>query len=298
MKIFITGASGFVGAHILYKLVEHNYKLACLVRSGKLQRSFNLDQVEIITGDLTLPGAWSQALQGCDAIVHLVAIIRENRRRNITFDKLIRQTTVDMVNYAGQYHVKKFIYISAIGADARVESPYWRAKGLAEQAVINSGLDYTIFRPSFIFGPDDAVFNMLASVIKRSPFGLFPVFGSGEYKHQPVSVYNVADAVAAALVNPASANKIYDIGGPEPLSWNRQLDIIGRCVNKKTAKIKIPLLLTKPLVAAAGILPFFPITSEQLKMLIQDNVTDNTRLLQDLDIALTPFEQGLKEYLH
>ncbi len=298
MQIFLTGASGFVGSHILSRLVEQNFHLTCLTRSGKLKNDFQLEQVEIIRGDITAPTTWRQAMHGCDAVVHLVAIIRENRRRGITFDKLIRQSTCDMVNCAKQNNIKKFIYISAIGADVRAETPYWRAKATAEQAVISSGLDYTIFRPSFVFGPDDAVFNMLAKIIKKTPFGFFPVFGSGEYKHQPVSVHNLAEAVAAALVNAAAANSIYDIGGPEPLSWKQQLDIIGKVVNKKVRKLEIPLFFSKPLVAAAGFLPFSPINSEQLSMLVRDNLADNSRLLKDLNLILTPFEKGLREYIH
>ncbi len=203
-----------------------------------------------------------------------------------------------MIEAAVRQGVKRFIYMSALGADVNGETPYFRTKGRAEIAVKKSGLLYTIIRPSFIFGPGDQVYSMLANVIRKSPFGLLPVFGSGDYLHQPVSVYNVADAFVSCLQNSETINKVYELGGPEQLSYNEQLQILGKTVGKRIRKLKVPLFLAKPVVKFAGIFPFSPIDADRLKMLVKNNITDNVLFFKDVSVELLSFENGLKEYIH
>jgi len=298
MKVFLTGATGFVGSFILKRLINDGYNVRCLIRKSGIVKAFKNKQVETVIGDVTRRDTLNGKLGSCDAVIHLVAIIKENKKINITFERLNYLSTQNMVEAAKQHGVKRFIYMSAIGADVNGETPYFRTKGKAEITVMESGLSYTIFRPSFIFGPGDAVYSMLAKVIKKSPFGIMPVFGNGDYLHQPVSVYNVAEAVAASLQQkPKTINKIYEIGGTEPLSYNKQLETLGEIVGKKIRKIKLPLFLAQPIVKIVGIFPFSPIDIDRFKMLIKNNIADNSLLLKDIPIELVPFNVGLNEYI-
>ena len=297
MKVFLTGATGFVGSYILKRLIDDNHTVRCLVRKVGTGSIFNHQSVVAVTGDVTRPDTLNGKLDGCDAVIHLVAIIKENKKINITFERLNYLSTQNMVEAAKQQGVKRFIYMSALGADVNGETPYYRTKGRAEITVKQSKLLYTIFRPSFIFGPGDAVYSMLAKVIKSSPFGIMPVFGNGDYLHQPVSVYNVADAFVSCIQKSETINKIYEIGGPKPLSYNKQLETLGEIVGKKIRKIKLPLFLAQPIVKIAGIFPFSPIDIDKFKMLIKNNIADNSLLLKDIPIELVPFNVGLNEYV-
>ena len=296
MQIFMTGATGYVGGHVLQHLLKKGHTVRCVVRNRSALK-INVPQVEVVQADVTHPESLTGLMKNCDAVIHLIAIIQEKLRKGITFEKVNYQATAHLVNEAKRQCVRRFLHMSALGADPDGATPYFRTKGRAEQMVRDSGLDYTIFRPSFIFGPGDAVYAMLASILEKSPFGIMPVFGSGQYRHQPVSIHNVAQGFVAALGSPASIAKIFNVGGPQALSYNEQLDVIARVIGKRIVKIYQPLPLIRPLVALAGRLPFSPIDSDRLKMLIQDNVCDPDPFASELGIELIPFEDGLREYL-
>jgi len=293
MKIFLTGATGYLGRFVLEKLVEKGYHIKCLVRNpDNIPKSIS-GYVEWIIGDTTDPTSLENQLADFDAVVNLVAIIDENKRKNITFEKLNFEATKNLVDAAKDQGVKRFIHMSALGADVNGTTGYFRTKGKAEQAVILSGLNYTIFRPSFIFGYNHPVFSMLTKVIKTSPLGIVPVFGDGRYKHQPVFVENVAELVAVALSNPRAVNKSYDVGGPEQLTYLQQLEIIAKSNGKKAWPIPVPLGLSKMLVNLIGAFPFAPINSDKLTMLIHDNICDISAIQSDFEINLVSFKDGL-----
>jgi len=297
MKVFLTGSSGFVGLFILQDLIRAGHAARCLVRSARSDQPAESAQIEYVVGDVTKPDTLEHALAGCDAVIHLVAIIRESRWRGITFESANFAATQNIVEAAKSQGVNRFLHMSALGADPQGITPYLRSKGRAEEYVRRSGLNYTIFRPSFIFGPGGGVYGLLAKMIGRSPFGLIPVFGSGEYKHQPVSIHNVSQGFLRALENPAAFNKTYDVGGKEVLAYRQQLDIIGRVIGKEVRKVPVPLLIARTIVFLMGRLPFSPIDSDQLKMLLQDNTCDPIPFSKDLGIELIPFEIGLEESL-
>lgn len=294
MKIFLTGATGYLGRFVLKNLIADGHQIKCLVRKiPKLLHSASSD-VEWITGDILQPQSYQNHLAGCEAVVNLVAIIDENKRKGITFEKVNFLATQNLITAAKNQGINRFIQMSALGADINGKTPYFRTKGQAEEAVIAGGLNYTIFKPSFIFGYDHPVFTMLAKTIKMSPFGLMPVFGDGLYKHQPVFVENVAELVAQSIQNTKTVNKIYDVGGPEQLTYKQQLEIIAGVVGKKVRPISVPLGLSKMMVKIIGALPFASINSDKLTMLIQDNICNNSNIQQDFEINLISFEDGLK----
>ena len=295
MKIFLTGSTGYVGSFILQDLIKAGHFVRCLVRSAHSNKQLASLPVEYIAGDATKPDTLVNILAGCDAVIHLVAIIHESRLRGITFESVNLAATKNMVEAARSQGVHRFLYMSALGAHPEAITPYLRSKGRAEELVRRSGLNYTVFRPSFIFGPGGGVYGMLARMVRLSPLGFIPIFGSGGYKHQPVSIQNVSQGFVRALEEPAAFYKTYNVGGPQVLTYRQQLSALGRSIDKKVRQISVPISIAKGIVFLAGWLPFSPIDSDRLKMLIQDNVCDPVPFAKDFGIELIPFERGLRE---
>jgi uncharacterized protein YbjT (DUF2867 family) len=267
-RIFITGGTGFVGKNLLEALGDRPVRL--LVRDKRDGAAFESDTVELHQGDVTKPETLRGAMTGCEAVIHLVAIIAEEG--GATFDGVIHHGTVNVVEEAKRVGIKRFIHMSAMGAQDNPSYPYLKAKWDAEQAVKNSGIPWTIFRPSVIFGPGDGFINVLAKLVKSVP--VIPVVGSGKSKFQPVSVKEVAEAFVRALDEPRTSGQVFELGGPEILTYEELLDTIASKLGKKRPKAHVPVGLMKPVVKLTKPLPKAlrpPVTEEQLRMLSLDN---------------------------
>jgi NADH dehydrogenase len=283
MNIFITGGSGFVGSALCRELRDKGHELSCLVRPGSELRLIKSDRVKAVSGDLFQTKQLVPLVEGADAVIHLVGIIREVPAQKITFTRLHELATQTVVAATQQAGVKRYLHMSANGTDKDALSAYHKSKWLAEETVRNSNLDWTIFRPSLIYGKEDQFINMLAGLIRTLP--VVPVMGNGDYRMQPVSVDLLAKGFATALEQTVSVGKTYHCGGKECLSYNELLDIIGTALGlKKVRKLHQPLSLMRPIVAILQSLPFFPITSDQLQMLIEGNCCDNGEWCHDLDL--------------
>ncbi|MBO8164658.1 MAG: complex I NDUFA9 subunit family protein [Brevibacillus sp.] len=300
MKIFLTGATGFVGKGVLNQLVHRGHEVVCLVRPGsesKLHLSSELrNHVTLHPGDLFDRESLTKGMAGCDGVIHLIGIIREQPKQGVTFERVHVQGTRQVVEAARHAGVRRFIQMSALGARANAVSPYHQTKYAAEQIVVESGIPFTIFRPSVIFGPGDEFVNMLANLV-RLP--LTPVIGSGTYRLQPVSRKTVADVFTQALTLRASEGHVYEVGGPEQLTYLQILDSIGHTLGKSTVrKVKIPLGLMRPVINLMEGFSFFPVTNTQLTMLLEENICEDTETLyQTFDTPKIPFAQGIGEYL-
>lgn len=272
-RIFITGASGFVGGNILDALSDHPVRVMARSDSSELSSRSN---VEVVTGDVTDRDSLKGLMDGCDAVVHLVAIIDESG--GATFEGVIRQGTENVVAEASDAGVERFIHMSALGAQDDPHFGYMQAKWRAEQAVKDSGLSYTIFRPSVIFGPGDGFVNALASVVRAFP--VIPVVGDGTSKFQPVQVEEVAACFARAVNDPQmTANQTYELGGAKVYSYSEMLDAIAEALGASKRKVNVPVALMKPVVTLSKPLPKSlrpPVTTEQLKMLELDNITESS----------------------
>jgi uncharacterized protein YbjT (DUF2867 family) len=296
MKIFVTGGTGFVGHEILRQLSAAEHRMVALVRPGSESRLVKNDRISFHPGDLTRPETLGGGLQGCEAVLHLVGIIREFPGQGITFDKLHTEATRAMVRAAQSQGVRRYLQMSANGARSESASAYHRSKWEAEQAVRQSGLDWTIFRPSLIFGAQDQFVNMLADLIRKTP--VVPVIGDGTYRMNPVAVEDVATGFVRALQEPRSIGQTYHCGGPRELSYDELLDLIGRALGKeKVHKLHHPVALVKPVIRLFESFPHFPITSTQLTMLLEGNTCDPAPWAQMFDLRLTPFFEGISRYL-
>jgi NADH dehydrogenase len=222
-------------------------------------------------GDVLSLPALKEAMRGVDTVVHLVAIIRE--KRNEKFDLINRRGTEVVVQAAREEGVRHFVHMSAIGAHDDPAYPYLHSKWQGEQAVINSGLTYTIFRPSIQFGEGDEFINTLAGVVKAFP--LVPVAGSGQVRLQPISVEEVGAMVSLVVDDPRFGGRTIEIGGPDHLTYNEITDIIARTLKVRRIKAHLPLPLMKGLIRIMEVLLSHPpATASQLELLALDNVTD------------------------
>ena len=294
-SLFITGATGFVGSGILSALGrtpgrEPSGPFASMsIRSMIRTPGKTPPGVESVIGDVTDPESLRGKMDGVDTVVHLVGIIEE--QDGATFDDVIRQGSENVIQEAARAGVRHFILMSALGAHDNPEYPYHQAKFRAEQALKASGLTYTIFRPSVVFGEGDGFITVLAGLVKAAP--VVPIAGSGKSKFQPVQLDDVSSAFAYAVAHPEeSSAQTYELGGAKPYTYEQMLDVIAAELGKKKPKIHIPVRLVKMVVQLASPLPSAlrpPVTMEQLKMLALDNSTDNSateRLIGRKPVAL------------
>jgi len=270
MKIFLSGGTGFVGGHLRKELTERGDEIRLLVhkKGGSFEQG-----VEPVEGDITVPGTFSAALSGCDAAINLVGIIREFPARGATFEKLHVEGARNMLHAVKAAGVKRYIHMSAVGTRPDATSAYHRSKFQAEELVRSSGLDWTIFRPSIIFGPGDEFVNRLAGIIRSLP--AVPVIGDGRYRLQPIAGADVARCFAMSLEMPETRGKTYELCGPDRFTYNELLDTIGLVLGRSPVrKIPNPLAVMKVLVPLFQGFSFFPITMDQILMLVEENICD------------------------
>ena len=271
MKIFVTGGTGFVGRKIVHQLLATGHEVRCLVRPGSESKLPASDGLEICPGDATKPPSLEGLLQGCNGVIHLIGIIREFPRKGVTFEKLNCETAQNLVRAAENQGVKRFIHMSANGCTKTSSGGYFRTKFRAEKTVADSSLNWTVFRPSVIFGREDAFTNLLGEIIRKSP--LIPVIGNGQYRLAPVAVEDVAACFVAALRHEETMGKIYPLCGPNEVTYNHLLDIIAAALNRKPpAKMHVPAPLIKPFISLLDGFSQFPITREQMEMLLAENI--------------------------
>lgn len=294
MKVFVTGGSGFVGSEVIRQLLAAGHEVRSLVHSRKATASEA--GLELWPGDATQPETLTGALAGCDAVIHLIGIIREFPEKQITFQRLHIEATRNVLSEANRQGVKRYLHMSANGTRPDGVAEYHQSKWAAEELVRLSGLDTTIFRPSLIFGPGDAFVNMLANIIRRTP--IVPVIGDGEYQMSPVAVANVATGFVRALTQPESIGEIYHCCGPQTFTYNQLLDEIARALGRSgVTRIHPPVLMMRSLSSLLGGMSSFPITSGQLTMLLEGNVCDPQPWAETFDIELTGFSEGIRRYL-
>jgi NADH dehydrogenase len=266
--ILVSGGSGFIGRRLVARLVESGQPVRVLAR-GERQAELPAG-VETASGNVVTGEGLSKAAAGVEGVVHLVAIIREVRGQ--TFDGVIRQGTERVVEAARDAGMRKAVYVSAIGARDDPTYPYLLAKWRAEQAAINSGLNYTILRPSIIFGEGDEFINALAG-LARQP--IVPIAGDGRSKFQPLWVEDLVSCIAACLNDGTHDREIVEVGGPEQFTYEELVDAVMRELGVSRPKIHVPLAIMKPTARLMEwVLPRPPVTVEQLKMLALDNVTE------------------------
>ena len=296
MRVFVTGGTGFVGSEVVRQLLGAGHTVRCLVREGSGHKLEIREGIEIHHGDVLDLSSLEKGVAGCQAVIHLVGIIREFPGRDITFERLHHTATANMVAAATACGVKRYLQMSANGTRKDATTPYHRSKWAAEQAVRASTLDWTIFRPSLIFGRDGEFVTLLAGLVGKLP--VVPVIGNGRYRMSPVAVEDVAASFVGALERPDTMGEVFHCCGPEDYSYDEVLDLVGEALGKKKVpKLHQPLLMMKPVIALLEGIPRFPITTSQLAMLLEGNVCDPSPWAAAFDLKPLSFAEGIRRIL-
>jgi len=292
VKIFISGGTGFVGGHLRRELLSRGHTLRILAHNA---RASACKDTEFVPGDVTSAESCLEGAAGCDAVINLVGIIREFPDRSVTFSRLHVEATANMLAGAQQNGIKRYLQMSALGSRPGAVSGYHKSKYQAEELVVASGLDYTIFRPSLIFGPEDAFVNMLAGFIRN--FSIVPVIGDGKYRLQPIAADDVASCFALALEKPETIGNSYTLCGRDRFSYLELVDKVAKVLGRYfVIKMKNPLILMKFVTPLLERFPFYPVTSDQITMLLEESICDGS-WQKTFGFEPVGFEEGVRKYL-
>jgi len=297
MTIFLTGATGFVGSHLLGRLLRDGCEVRVLVRRrGALaQVMADGNRIEEVEGDILSPSLASTVI-GCDAVINLVGIIWEQGKA--TFEAIHHQGTRNLVEAALQSGAKRFVEMSALGARPENASAYHTTKFAAEEEVRNSGIPYVILRPSLIFGPGSAFIEQMIGVMRAAPL-IRPVPGTGEYRFRPVHVDDVVECFVQSLTSPAATGQTIDLVGGEELTLNEIAGEIAASLGIHKTVVHIPLPLLKVAAAFFSLLPIKPpVTGVQVQMLEEGSTADPAQMKGIFGIEPIGFRGGLRQYMH
>jgi NADH dehydrogenase len=276
--VLVTGASGFVGSHLLPELLGAGHRVVALVRTGRAGEKVTrrippayAANLELRTGDVDHPATLPAALAGVDAVVHLAAIPRDwNGGRKLLAVNL--GGTRNVIAAMEACGVRRLVHLGALGVEDREELHYARSKARAERSVMESSLDWTILKPSLLFGPGDGFFNIVAGLVRLSP-GIVPVPGDGKSRFQPLHVADLALCLRLCLERPETVGQAFELGGPRIWTYREITAEVCRATGRRRAIIgmPVPLITLVAGVAEAAHLPF-PVATDQLRQLALDNV--------------------------
>lgn len=305
MKVAIFGGTGFVGSYLCDRLASSGVGLRLLVRPGHEHRVAQPEASETVAGDLGGDGAVAGTLDGCDAAIYNVGILREQPARGITFEELHYKAARRVMEMAKRLGVKRFVLMSANGVRGD-GTDYQRTKYLAEEQLKASGLDWTIMRPSVVFGDPRGRMefatqlyeDIIASPLPAPLFypGLSP-FNAGSFEMSPVHVEDVAEAFHKALLDDATIGQTLHLGGPESLSWRTILERIAAAANRDKTMLPVPALGVSTAAALFDRFDRFPITRDQIRMLLEGNSCDSDDLVR-LGIIPRSFDTDTLDYLN
>jgi uncharacterized protein YbjT (DUF2867 family) len=291
--ILVTGGSGFVGGHIAHELRGRGLSVRCLVRDARQGSKLAARGCELVEGDVTNPETLRRAVMGVDRVVHLVAI---RQGKEDEFRRVMVDGTRDLLAAATEAGVQRFVHMSALGTSEETKDlvPYYGAKWATEQLVSSSGLPYVIFRPSFVFGPDGGILPTFAKLAKLTP--VTPIVGSGRQRIQPIWADDVAAYFADAVERDDVTGRLFELGGPDVVSWNEFWERLKRARGLRRPSIHVPVGLMKVNALLTERLPGnIPLTRDLLKMLEHgDNVVSNDEAVRAFEVSLLPLEDQLR----
>ncbi|HET6400332.1 MAG TPA: NAD(P)H-binding protein [Candidatus Kapabacteria bacterium] len=308
MKIFLAGATGFVGERVLNDLLSAGHEVTALVHSAhSLEEIVRTNpNVKAVTGDVANAEAMLRAMPtGINAVIYLPGVLRESPRKGSTFQAVHVEGVRNVLAAAKAIGARRWIQMSALGARPNTSTQYYRTKWEAEELVraddrSSSGLEWTILRPSLIF--DDRprrqhnFVDEIAKAIRMAPF--VPILGSGTFLFQPVSADDVSQTIVQSLAKPETVGALYEIGGPEKLTYRKLILSIARAMGTKKPAIKIPLWAILPPARLLGHFSWFPISFDEILMLRNGNYVrdpeEDRKWRETFDLPLKGFSESVQ----
>ena len=292
--ILVTGASGFVGGHVVHALRGRDLPVRALVRNPGKAGKLVAWGAELAQGDMTDPDSLRRAVDGAETIVHLVAI-RQGRGQE--FQRIMVDGTRDLLAVANEAHVRRFVHMSALGTSEQTKNlvPYFRAKWETEQLVRGAGIPYVIFRPSFVFGPDGGILPTFVKLARLAP--VTPIIGGGRQRIQPIWADDVAAYFAEAVTREDVAGRVFELGGPDIVTWNEFWVELKRVLGLRRPSIHVPIGLMQLNAVVTEWLPGnIPLTRDLLKMLEHgDNVVSADDAVRTFALPLSPLADQLRQ---
>jgi NADH dehydrogenase len=292
VKILVTGANGFIGPKVVHALRAQGRDVRALVRRPERATYLGGLGAEVVAGDVTDQVSLLSAIKGCTHVVHLVAIIQGRPEQ---FHEVMTIGTQNLIGAAKAEGVQRFVLMSALGTSetAAQTVPYFAAKLAEERDVAASGLEYTTFRPSFVFGRDGGALPTFIRQVKLSP--VVTVIGSGLQRSQPIWVEDVAAIFAKSVDLPEAANRTFELGGPDTVDWNGLYTTIAKVLGKRRKLVHVPIGLARSGARLTERLPGAPLSVDQVSMIQgADNVVSNTDAVDTFQIPLVSLEEQIR----
>jgi uncharacterized protein YbjT (DUF2867 family) len=292
MRVLLTGGTGFIGPAVANAITDAGHELRVLERKPGAWREAGIRCQEAVQGDVTDADSLRRAVEGREVVVHLVAI-RQGKPEQ--FREVMIDGTRNLIAAARNEGVRRFVLMSALGVTEETKDlvPYYNAKWTEEQDVEASGLEYVVFRPSFVFGSGGGILVTFRKLAKLMP--VTPIIGSGEQRIQPIWIDDVAAYYAQAIDKPEAANRTFEIGGPEQVSWNEFWARLKRTLGVRRPSMHVPMGLARANALVTERLPGnIPLTRDLLKMMeAGDNVVTNDDAVQTFKLPLVPLNDQL-----
>jgi uncharacterized protein YbjT (DUF2867 family) len=292
VKVLVTGGTGFIGPKVVHALRAQGREVRALVRRPEQATQLAGWGAELVAGDLTDPASLRAAVDGCSHVVHLVSILKGSTG---DFHRVMTQGTADLLAAAKDARVERFVLMSALGTTETTKDtiPYFASKWAMEQETARSGLEYTIFRPGFVFGRDGGALPLFIKQVKYSP--VVTVIGSGLQRIQPIWVDDVAEYLARGVDQPQAANRTFEIGGPDVVTWNELYLKIAKVLGKRRKLVHVPSSLARAGARLTQWAPGAPLTTDQVAMIeAGDNVATRTDAVDTFRLPLISLEEQLR----
>jgi uncharacterized protein YbjT (DUF2867 family) len=291
--ILVTGASGFVGGHVVHALRAAGKPVRALVRDPRKAAPLRTWEADLVEGDMTDAASLARAVEGCDTVVHLVAI-RQGRREQ--FQRVMVDGTRALVAAAEQAGVQRFVLMSALGTTEETKDlvPYYWAKWEMEQQVERSTVPHVTFRPSFIFGRDGGILPTFVRLARIAP--VTPIIGTGRQRIQPIWVDDVAAYFVAAIDRDGVTGRTFELGGPDAVSWNEFWERLKRVRRLRRPSVHVPIGLMRVNALVTERLPGqIPLTNDLLTMLEHgDNVAGDSDAVDTFQLPLVPLDEQIR----
>lgn len=296
--VVVFGGTGFLGSEIVSRLAGEGVLVRVAVRKPRNLRINEASGqtrtgIEAVHADVRDEASIGRALEGCDAAINAVGLYTETGSE--TFEAVHERGAANVARQCAVRNVGQLLHISGIGADVASRSTYVRARAKGELLLRGAFPETTIFRPSVLFGPRDTLINTLADIIGRSP--VFPLFGRGRTRLQPVYVGDVAEAATRALQDPSSRARTLELGGPRVYTYRELAERVADHIGRRPVYLPLPFVLWDVVAGIASLMPVPPLTRDQVELMRGDNVVARgVRSLDDLGVRATALEEVLPRY--